>query len=239
MEMKMDDPTSSTEAAAADKAVGTMRYNTRDFWSKENLKFTQAHFRMDKVARIVNALTQGREADLLDVGCGPATLMHLLGENINYYGMDIAIHDPAANLIEADLLKTPIEFGGRMFDIVVAQGVFEYMGTAQSQKLAEIRNLLTENGKLIVSYWNFGHRDKQVSPPFNNIQSVSQFRAALTRHFTINRSFPVGHNWRQHEPGRKFMRAAQMHINMNIPFISPVLAVEYFFICSLNSPNRT
>jgi SAM-dependent methyltransferase len=235
--MDMDDPASSTEPAATDNAIGTIRYNTRDFWSKENLRFAQAHFRMEKAVRIINAIAQGREADLLDVGCGPATLMHLLPENIHYYGIDIAIHDPAPNLIEADFLKTPIEFGGRMFDIVVAQGVFEYVGTFQSQKLAEINRLLTDNGKLIVSYWNFGHRDKQVWSPFTNIQSMSQFRAILTRYFSIDRSFPVGHNWRQREPGRKLIRAAQIPININIPFISPALAVEYFFICSPNNTN--
>jgi SAM-dependent methyltransferase len=233
MEMDMDDPTSSTENAAADSTVGTVRYNSREFWSKENLKFVQPHFRMEKAARIINVIAQGREADLLDVGCGPGTLMHLLGENIHYYGMDIAIHDPAPNLIEADFLKAPIEFGGRMFDIVVAQGVFEYVGTFQSQKLAEISSLLTDYGKLIVSYWNFGHRDKQVHPVFNNIQSVTQFRVALKRYFSIDRSFPVGHNWRQHEPGRRSLTAVpQMRVNVNIPFISPALAVEYFFICS-------
>jgi SAM-dependent methyltransferase len=240
MEMDMDDPASSAETAAADSAVGTVRYNARDFWRKENLKFAQAHFRMERAVRIINAITQGREADLLDVGCGPGTLMHLLGENIHYYGIDIAIHDPAPNLIEADFLKAPIAFGGRLFDIVVAQGVFEYIGTFQSQKLAEISNLLTDHGKFIASYWNFGHRDKHVYPVFNNIQSVSQFRAALTRYFSIDRSFPVGHNWRHHEPARKSLgAAAQMRVNMNIPFVSPALAVEYFFICSPNKPKRT
>ena len=235
----MDDRESSVETAAADSAVGAVRYNTRDFWSKENLQFAQAHFRMEKAVRIINGITRGREADLLDVGCGPAALRHLLGENIHYYGIDIAIHDPAPNLIEADFLKTPIEFGGKMFDLVVAQGVFEYVGAFQSQKLAEISSVLTDNGKLIVSYWNFGHRDRRVYPVFNNVQSMTQFRAALTRYFSIDRSFPVGHNWRQHEPGRKALGAAQMWVNTNIPFISPALAVEYFFICSPNKPNRT
>ena len=28
------------------------------------------------------------------------------------------------------------------------------------------------------------------------------------------------------------MKAANMHINANVPFISRALAVEYFFICS-------
>jgi SAM-dependent methyltransferase len=234
----MDDRASSAETAASDSAVGAVRYNTRDFWSKENLKFAQAHFRMEKAVRIINGITQGREADLLDVGCGPATLRHLLGENIHYYGIDIAIHDPAPNLIEADFLKTPIEFGGKMFDLVVAEGVFEYVGAFQSQKLAEISSLLADNGKLIVSYWNFGHRHRRVYPACNNAQPMTQFRAALTRYFSIDRSFPVGHNWRQSEPPRKALRAAQMRVNINIPFISPALAVEYFFICSPNKPNR-
>jgi len=235
----MDDPASSRETAGADSAVGTVRYNTRDFWSKENLKFAQSHFRMEKAVRIINAIAKGGESDLLDVGCGPATLMGLLGENIHYYGMDIAIQNPAPNLIETDFLKTPIEFGGRKFDIVVAQGIFEYVGTFQSQKLAEISNLLTDVGKFIVSYWNFGHRAKEVYPPFNNIQPMNQFRESLTRYFSIDRSFPVAHNWQQHEPGRKLIRTAQMRININIPFISPVLAVEYFFICSPNGSQRT
>lgn len=239
MEMDVDDPVSITDTAAADHAVSTVSYNTRDFWSKENLKFAQAHFRMEKAVRIINAMTQGREADLLDVGCGPGALMHLLGDNIHYYGIDIAIHDPAPNLLEADFLKTPIEFGGRMFDVVIAQGVFEYVGAFQSQKLSEISNLLTDNGKLIVSYWNFGHRDKRVYQHFNNIQPVRQFRAALTRYFSVDRSFPVGHNWRQHEPGRKSLGAAQMRVNINIPLISPALAVEYFFICSPSNPRKT
>jgi SAM-dependent methyltransferase len=239
MEMEMDDAASSTDTADPDSAVGTVRYDNRDFWSKENLKFAQPHFRMEKAVRIINAITKGRESDLLDVGCGPATLMHLLGENIYYHGIDIAIQLPAPNLIEADFVKTPIEFDGKKFDIVIAQGIFEYVGTVQAQKLAEINDLLNDRGKLIVSYWNFGHRAKEIYPPFNNIQSMKRFRESLTCYFSIDRSFPVGHNWQQHEPGRKLMRAAQMQINMNIPFISPVLAVEYFFICSPKGLERT
>ena len=60
----MDDRESSVETAAADSAVGAPRYNTRDFWSKENLQFAQAHFRMEKAVRIINGITRGREADL-------------------------------------------------------------------------------------------------------------------------------------------------------------------------------
>jgi SAM-dependent methyltransferase len=238
METNMDNPASGTDTASAG-GRGSPRYYKRDFWSEENLKFTQFHFRMVKAARIANAMARGKETDLLDVGCGPATLGRLLDGNIHYYGMDIAIHDPSPNLIEADFLKTPIKFGDRKFGIVVAQGVFEYFGTFQDEKFAEISELLAEGGRFIVSYWNFGHRDKQVYSPFSNIQSFSQFRDSLARYFSIDKVFPVGHNWQQQEPGRKLMKAAQMHMNINIPFISSALAVEYFFICSRRDARGT
>ena len=67
--------------------------------------------------------------------------MPLLRSNIEYYGIDIAIHDPAPNLIEADLPNTPIRFDGKRFDIVIAQGFFEYIGTFQARKFAEIWEL--------------------------------------------------------------------------------------------------
>ena len=85
--------------------------------------------------------------------------MPLLRSNIQYYGIDIAIHDPAPNLIEANLVNTPIRFDGKRFDIVIAQGFFEYMGTFQDQKFAEISQLLNDGGIFIVSYKNFGRRD--------------------------------------------------------------------------------
>jgi SAM-dependent methyltransferase len=215
---------------------GTARYYKRDFWREENLKFIQPHFRLEKAARVINKIASSKECTLLDVGCGPATLMHLLGENIRYYGIDIAIHDSqASNLMEMDLLESPIRFGDNKFDIILAQGVFEYFGTFQSKKFSEISELLTENGKFIVSYWNFGHLNKHVYERFSNIQSYEQFRESLAHYFAIERSFPVSHNWHHHEPGRKLMKAAQIHLNINIPLISPVFAVEYFFICSSQS----
>lgn len=228
----MNDPASGEGIAASDSSGNTVHYHKRDFWSEENLKYAQPHFRLEKSARIVNRIARGKACDLLDVGCGPATLMHLLRENIHYYGIDIAIHNPAPNLVETDFIESPIEFGDKQFDIVIAQGVFEYVGNAQSQKFAEISQLLGENAIFIVSYVNFGHRNKHIYAPYSNTQSVDDFRKSLMRYFSVDKFFPTSHNWRHGEPGRKFMKAAQMHVNINIPFISPVLAVEYFFICS-------
>lgn len=211
------------------------RYYKKDFWSKENLKFSQPHYRLEKAARIITRIAEGRDCTLLDVGCGPATLMHALPSNIQYYGIDMAIHDPAPNLMEADLLKAPIGFGEKRFDIIIAQGVFEYMGDFQSEKFAEIAGILNDNGTFIVSYWNYRHRNTKVYWAHSNVQPLGEFREDLARHFNIDRFFPASHNWYHGSPSLKLNKAVNMHVNLNIPFISPVLAVEYFFLCSPRS----
>jgi SAM-dependent methyltransferase len=207
-------------------------YYKRDFWIDENLRYAQPHYRLEKAARLVNKIAQGKDCNLLDIGCGPATLMHLLHDGIHYFGIDIAIHHPAPNLIQTDFLESPIKFGDKKFDIILAQGVFEYVGSFQSQKLSEISRLLNDKGTFIVSYVNFGHRKKQIYWPYSNIQPPKEFRESLTQHFHIDRFFPTSHHWHHHEPNRRLMRDIQMNININIPFISSRLAVEYFFICS-------
>ena len=229
----MKDP-AGDEILAGEGRIGNTLYK-KDFWSKENLKYSRPHYRLEKSARIINGLTRGKKCALLDVGCGPAALMPLLRSNIEYYGIDIAIHDPAPNLIEADFLKTPIRFADKRFDIVVAQGFFEYVGTFQAQKFAEISQLLNDDGIFIVSYSNFGHRSRSIYWPYSNVQPLNDFRQSLTQYFEIKRYFPTSHNWNRCEPNRKFIKAANMHINRDIPFISPVFAVAYFFICSKRS----
>lgn len=210
----------------------TAKYYKRDFWAKENLNYVEPHFRLTKAARIVNQLARGRECDLLDVGCGPATMANLLDRNIHYYGIDIAIHNPAPNLLQADFVENPIAFGGRRFDLIVAQGVFEYMGTAQAEKFREIADLLNRGGKFLVSYVNFNHRDWHKYAPYNNIQSFGDFHTNLQQFFSIERFFPTSQRWQHREPDAKWMKTIQMKIDFNIPFFSRIFAVEYFFICS-------
>lgn len=204
----------------------------RDFWITENLKYAKPHFRLEKSARIINRLARDRECSLLDVGCGPATLMNLVSENIHYYGIDIAIQSPGPNLRQTDLTKEPIAFDSRKFDIVIAQGFFEYVGGYQDQKISEIANILKQNGKFIATYVNFGHRDRQIYLPYSNIQSIRDFRAALARRFHVDRCFPTSYNWYHSEPNRRFLRESQLRLNLNIPVVGTSLAVEYFFICS-------
>lgn len=210
----------------------------QEFWRTENLKFSEPWYRLEKATRLITALTRGRDCTLLDVGCGPATLMGMLPPNIRYYGIDIAVHDPAPNVIEADLLRTPIRFGEMRFDVVIAQGVFEYLGGAQTQKLLEISQVLRGSGVFIVTYTNFSHRRPQVSEPFSNVQPFEQFRSSLGRHFTIDRIIPESYNWKHAQPNRPWLKAVNLRVNRRIPLISRGLAVEYFFVCSRRGVSR-
>ncbi len=211
------------------------RYYKRDFWIKENLNYVKPHFRLEKSARIVNRIAQGRELDLLDVGCGPATLRHLLDNNVNYHGIDIAIHDPAPYLVQTDFLETPIAFRDKQFDIVLAQGVFEYIGSHQEQKFSEIKRLLRKNGKFVLSYVNFDHFSKAIYSVYNNVQSFADFKESLASFFHIERVVPTSHRWRNNEPTHRLAKTIHMHMNVDIPFISRLFAIEYFFVCSVGN----
>lgn len=203
-----------------------------DFWIKENQKHVPAHYRLQKSARIINAIAGQQECDLLDIGCGPATLARLLRPNIGYHGIDIAIHEPAPNLIESDILDKPIRFADKRFDIVAALGLFEYTGAFQDQKFSEIAQIMNERGRLVLTYTNFGHRDKHIFEVFSNVRPFDDFRQSLARHFTVDRYFPTAYNWHGGQPARALLKAANMRVRANIPVIGPRLAVEYFFICS-------
>ena len=228
----MNDQASGGSMARGGDVGSPVQLYKREFWNQENLKFSQPWYRLEKTQHLINKLAGGKDCTLLDVGCGPAALMRLLPLNIHYYGIDIAIHDPAPNLLEADILESEVKFDDMQFDLIVAQGVFEYVGEFQAQKLSEIAALLNENGRFVVTYTNFGHRNKYIYAPFSNVQPLDNFRRDLARYFKVDRYFPVSHNWKHGHPSRKLIRAVNMPINFNIPIISPVLAVEYYFICS-------
>jgi SAM-dependent methyltransferase len=228
----MTDPVRAGEILPERGVAETAQRYKRDFWSKEAYKFSRPWYRLEKLIGLITRIAPEGECTLLDVGCGPATLGRLLPIRFQYYGIDIAIQEPAPNLREADLLMSPIEFDGKRFDLVVAQGVFEYLADAQPQKFAEIAKVLKHDGKFILTYTNFGHRKKLIYEAFSNVQPPAAFRQDLARHFKIEKSFPVSHNWKHGHPSRRLLKALNMHINANIPVISPMLAVEYFFVCS-------
>lgn len=208
-----------------------VRYRDREFWSGENQRYARPHHRLEKCARLVNKIGGNRDCDLLDVGCGPATLMRFLRSNIHYYGIDMALREPAPNLLEVDILQTPVAFGDHRFDIVVAQGLFEYMGQRQDEKMAEISQVLYPEGTFISSYVNFGHRSANGYSVYNNVQPISDFRRSLERHFTVERYLPTSYNWHHDEPTRPSGKLVNLYLDVNIPWFGPKLAVEYFFVC--------
>ena len=217
----------------------TTKFLDRSFWLEENAHYTKPHFRLEKCARIVNRLAGGKAYDLLDVGCGTATLEMLLDSNINYYGIDIAIHNPAPNLRETDFAKGKIGFENKTFDIVVAAGVFEYMGAEQRRKLDEIRSILKANGRFVATYTNFHHvRSNSGYFPYNNVLPLKDFMADLQTFFHIINWFPSSHD-RKVGPGptRSWLKKINMVINFNIPIFSNFFAVSYFFLCSVKNPS--
>jgi cyclopropane fatty-acyl-phospholipid synthase-like methyltransferase len=207
-------------------------YYKHDFWKTENMKYADVHFRMTKVAWVIRRLAAGRDCDLLDLGCGPGTLGRLMPGNVRYHGIDIAIQEPASNLIEMDLLQSPISFHGKRFDLVVAQGLFEYFGDFQVQKFAEISSLMKPDGKFLVTYMNFAHRKKEVYWPYSNVQQPEDFRRDLERFFVVERSFPGEYNWNFTTPNRALMKAAQAHLTVDIPLVNSLLGINRFYICS-------
>ena len=209
----------------------TDKFLNKDSWIQKSLDYVEPNFRHRKIARLLKDIMQGRRYDLLDVGCGPATLSTLLGSNVNYYGLDLAIHEPAPYLLETDVVRSPITFKDKRFDIVVALGFFEYVGPHQDQKFVEISRILNRDGKFIMSYINFRHFRIPVFPACNNIQPIAEVTRSLQRVFHLEKCFPASHHWRFRQPGKN-AGPIQMRLQLNIPFVSSWLAVEYFFICS-------
>ena len=128
---------------------------------------------------------------LLDVGCARSSLKQLLKPTIEYFGIDISIDKPAPYLHEVDILEHPIQFDGRHFDFVIAQGLFEYLGDAQADKFREIAQILSSRGNFIVTYQNFEHRRPSIYWAYTNVQPPTAFRSSLEQSFIVERQLPT------------------------------------------------
>jgi cyclopropane fatty-acyl-phospholipid synthase-like methyltransferase len=214
------------------ESVTPENFRPKDYWIVENQQYAVPSFRLRKCARMLNEMARGRTCSLLDVGCGPGALRSLLDSNFDYRGIDIAIQSPAPFLKEVDFAKSPISYDGRRFDFVVGMGILEYMGKLQREKFSQIKDILNDDGKFVMTYINFGHMQGLVWPNYNNVQSIAAMTESLSEQFTVEKRFPASHHRRQKQPGRYSVPSLQMHINFNIPILSPMFAVEYFFVCS-------
>lgn len=159
-------------------------------------------------------------------------LSRFLDKGIDYYGIDIAISNPTPNLKEFDILESPISFDDRRFDLIVAQGIFEYLGDFQDQKFAEAAAVLRPGGRFVVSYVNFDHRHRVIYYPYSNVRPLNDFQNSLRQVFDIRRKFPTSYNWNHSEPGRWWAKDVNLHVNFDVPLLGRKLGVEYLFICS-------
>ena len=206
--------------------------STKDFWGQEHSKFETPHFRLQKSARLINTMAPSDPCTLLDVGCARSSLKQLLKPNIEYFGIDISIDKPAPYLHEVDILRNSIEFDGRHFDFVIAQGLFEYLGAAQEDKFRENRADPQPRGKFIVTYENFDHRRPSIYWAYTNVQKPAAFRSSLEQSFIVERQLPTALNWSHSQPVRPLTKAVNAGFNLTIPAVTAKLAVEYFFVCS-------
>lgn len=214
-------------------------FRDRDYWIVENAQYAEPSFRLKKCAALINKVAGTRPCSVLDVGCGPGALRPLLSTNVKYYGIDLAIHNPAPFFRETDIAHEKICFDNMHFDFVTAMGFFEYMGDQQETKLQEIRDILTPDGTFIMSYINFGHFRRKIWPNYNNVRSITEMKRCLNEVFQVNRCFPASHHWRQKQPGKYSLSSLQMRINSQIPILSRQFAVEYFFMCSRKNKLET
>ncbi len=214
------------------EAPNEVNQSTKDFCGQEHDKFERPHFRLQKSARLINTMAPSGPCTLLDVGCARSSLKQLLKPNIEYFGIDISIDQPAPYLHEVDILENPIEFDGHHFDFVVAQGLFEYLGEAQEDKFREIAQILSPRGKFIVTYENFDHRRPSLYWAYTNVQNPKTFRASLEQSFVVERQLPTALNWSHSQPVRPLTKAVNKGFNLTVPVVTAKLAVEYFFVCS-------
>ncbi len=103
-----------------------------------------------------------REARILDMGCGEGVFIkELISQGFsNVSGIDL---NYSSELVEkGSVLATP--FPAKSFDIILLLDVIEHLAFQEQEKaLEEIRRILKDNGKLIISIPNLAHFYSRVS----------------------------------------------------------------------------
>ncbi len=102
----------------------------------------EKHYRFREVSKHVTK----KNARLLDVGCGDATLPLYLDDTINYYGIDVNLKSNQAKKV--NITKDKFPFKSDFFDYVVCTEVLEHIDNHQNC-LSEIRRVLKPDGILL------------------------------------------------------------------------------------------
>lgn len=127
----------------------------------EDYKFSCRH---QLFVKLINKFVPNKEAKILDVGCGLGDLLLLLRKDgyQNTVGIDhsqIAVNicrKNGFNVIKASLAEElPIEIRSNKWDVIILGDILEHI-YVPVQVLLQLRTLLTDDGKIIVSVPNAG-----------------------------------------------------------------------------------
>lgn len=115
--------------------------------------------------------------------------------------------------------------------MVVALGVIRLHRTLPGRQIQGDPATAQSKRDVFDAYINFSHFRRRIYPAYNNIQSIPDMIKAILDAFQLAQVFPVSHHWRHKQSGKNALPRIQMHFDIDIPGISPWLAVEYFFTC--------
>ena len=133
-----------------------------EYWSGETQKYQEPHLRLKRLAGEINRLPL-KTGTVLDLGCGPGTLGHLLDRSrFQYFGVDVFKQELATgaygqfDLDHDDWDQFSFQ---QKFDVVVLSGVLEYLAPERIEELLRFirQNLVKPETVLVVTYTNFEH----------------------------------------------------------------------------------
>jgi SAM-dependent methyltransferase len=147
----------------------------REFYTRFGAEFSSTRQRLQPgVRRILDSL-RGDEL-ILDIGCGNGELARELtrrNHHGSYLGVDFSppllsaasrSHSFPVNFMQADLSSTEwaLKVEGSKFNVVFAFAVLHHIPSVEMRLniLRTVRNLLKENGKFILSNWQFLNSEK-------------------------------------------------------------------------------
>ncbi len=134
------------------------------------------------VLSLLGRYLPGREAVLLDAGCGTGGLLRRLGRArpaLMLFGIDTApdalsraLRSPGARMVAGDVNHIP--FADATFDAIVSVDVLCHRAVAPDQTLAEFRRCLARDGVLLLNLPAYGWMKSAHDDRVHNVRRFSR-----------------------------------------------------------------